>query len=210
MGTRNLTVVIQKSKPKIAQYGQWDGYPEGQGVVVLDFLRKAQLDKFKEKLKKTKFINRAKQKEINEFAESIGSKNGWMTLEQSAKYQAKYPLLTRDNGASILELIYESEEPENWIHNSYSFGTDSVFCEYAYVIDLDTMKFEVYKGFNKTPLTPNDRFYGVKKEKDVSEEYQPVIKIVEFDINKLPTKAEFLKQCKLAIKKFRKDSGDDE
>jgi len=28
MGTRHLTMVIQNKEPKVAQYGQWDGYPE--------------------------------------------------------------------------------------------------------------------------------------------------------------------------------------
>jgi hypothetical protein len=39
MGTRNLTRVICDGKTKVAQYGQWDGYPEGQGKTVLNFLR---------------------------------------------------------------------------------------------------------------------------------------------------------------------------
>jgi hypothetical protein len=31
MGTRNLTIVIADKKIKVAQYGQWDGYIEGNG-----------------------------------------------------------------------------------------------------------------------------------------------------------------------------------
>jgi len=38
MGTRNLTMVISDGKTKIAQYGQWDGYPSGQGADILAFL----------------------------------------------------------------------------------------------------------------------------------------------------------------------------
>ena len=37
MGTRNLTKVInEQGEVVVAQYGQWDGYPSGQGVNALN------------------------------------------------------------------------------------------------------------------------------------------------------------------------------
>ena len=39
MGTRHLIIVWYKGKYRIAQYGQWDGYPSGQGLRVLRFLK---------------------------------------------------------------------------------------------------------------------------------------------------------------------------
>ncbi|EGP83674.1 unnamed protein product [Zymoseptoria tritici ST99CH_3D1] len=38
MGTRHLILVWYKGKWHIAQYGQWDGYPGGQGMTVFRFL----------------------------------------------------------------------------------------------------------------------------------------------------------------------------
>jgi hypothetical protein len=38
MGTRHLIAAKIDGVYKLAQYGQWDGYPDGQGVAVLDFL----------------------------------------------------------------------------------------------------------------------------------------------------------------------------
>lgn len=38
MGTRHLIEVVVDGQIKVAQYGQWDGYPSGQGVDVLKFL----------------------------------------------------------------------------------------------------------------------------------------------------------------------------
>lgn len=37
MGTRNLTMVQFNNEIKVAQYGQWDGEPDGQGATVLEF-----------------------------------------------------------------------------------------------------------------------------------------------------------------------------
>ena len=41
MGTRHLIAVHKDGKYPIAQYGQWDGYPTGQGVRVLAFCQDA-------------------------------------------------------------------------------------------------------------------------------------------------------------------------
>lgn len=38
MGTRHLISVVLDGEYKIAQYGQWDGYPSGQGQAIVDFL----------------------------------------------------------------------------------------------------------------------------------------------------------------------------
>ncbi|KAF2194392.1 hypothetical protein K469DRAFT_773578, partial [Zopfia rhizophila CBS 207.26] len=37
-GTRHLICVFHKGRFVVAQYGQWDGYPEGQGVTLMKFL----------------------------------------------------------------------------------------------------------------------------------------------------------------------------
>ena len=37
MGTRNLTVVVHNQEVKVAQYGQYDGFPDSLGVKLLKF-----------------------------------------------------------------------------------------------------------------------------------------------------------------------------
>ena len=58
MGTRNLTLVInQEGEKKVAQYGQWDGYPSGVGAGVLRFLKNKEVfEKFKDNLVYTQGI----------------------------------------------------------------------------------------------------------------------------------------------------------
>lgn len=51
MGTRNLTCVVSNERYKVANYGQWDGYPSGLGISLLKFLNEdIDLNKFKEKV----------------------------------------------------------------------------------------------------------------------------------------------------------------
>ena len=162
MGTRNLTMVISNGKPKVAQYGQWDGYPDGQGKTILSTLKR--IDAAGEWAKfKTKIDN------LN-----------WLTDKQAKKIDADklwdihYPYLSRDAGGKIIEAIHfgkmtvsedynkKTEVKVNIIGltNSEDFANDSLFCEWAYVVDLDKNTFEVYKGFNLSPLKNNERFYS--------------------------------------------------
>lgn len=189
MGTRNLTMVIQNEKPVVAQYGQWDGYPKGQGYTVLEFLRKVDLKKFNEKLKNVRFVNAADEKKIQAFMKKIGCPDGWMTSEQSAKYHEKYPYMSRDHGAKILDLIYTSDG-EVLLQDSTSFAGDSLFCEWAYVIDLDNNTLECYGGFNKQPLNEGERF---KDAEPTDSGYLPITCIKKYPLDKLPTKRQFVK-----------------
>ena len=58
MGTRNLTVVKNNlGQTKIAQYGQWDGYPSYSGIQALSFLRgKTNVDNLLAKLDNVEFV----------------------------------------------------------------------------------------------------------------------------------------------------------
>lgn len=192
MGTRHLTMVIHKEKLKVAQYGQWDGYPSGEGETVLTFLKKTNLDDFKKKLENVRFINEEDEEEIQKFMESIGSPNGWMNSEQSSMYHKKYPYLSRDNGAEILDMIMESEESV-LLRDSSDFAGDSLFCEWAYLIDLDNNVLECYEGFNTTPLEDGQRFKNISLH-DYSgmNQYYPIKCIKKYPLDKLPTKEEFV------------------
>lgn len=191
MGTRNLTIVVQNGEYKVAQYGQFDGYPEGQGNTVLNFLKTADLDNFRNKVSQCYF---GTNEQIDEAYKPYCSPEGWMTIEQSDAFQAsEFGYLSRETAADILERIARSENGL-MLHNSLNFAADSLFCEWAYLVDLDKNVLEVYKGFNKEALTENDRFVNVKctDKWTVSQGYQPIRKINEFPIDNLPSREEFV------------------
>lgn len=140
MGTRNLTAVFIDGQYKIAQYGQWDGYPEGNGVSVLDFVRKIQNNKqkmelFKKKVRDVKWIT---QKDIDDINEKI--KDG-----KIKNWKAEYPELSRDTGADILDLVFDRPNGIK-LRNDLDFAFDHIFCEFIWAIDLDDGVFGLYVG----------------------------------------------------------------
>lgn len=148
METRNLVIVIHNEQPKIAEYCQWDGHPDGQGITALKFLETMEVEKFKAQVSRCKFVDDVKQKEINEFFEGITQDpEGWMTPEQIQLYHKTYPLLTHDLGAGILQQVYDCPDETIWVHNECQRMTQGNI-EWAYIIDLDNKTFEVYDGYN--------------------------------------------------------------
>jgi len=67
MGTRHLIAVAIDGEYKVAQYGQWDGYFEGQGVDVLNFLKNVDYNEFKNQVRNLTWIT----------PEDIETINGW-------------------------------------------------------------------------------------------------------------------------------------
>ena len=51
--------------------------------------------------------------------------------------------------------------------DNHTLLESSLFCEWAYIINLDTKMLEVYKGYNKSPDAPGR--YARKRVKDDSE-----------------------------------------
>lgn len=139
MGTRNLTMVIHKAETKVAQYGQWDGYPSGQGATVLEFLKSVNLSLFKERLLKVRFMNDRDNKEMDKFLASIGCSDGWMNSEQSNKFRKKYPLLSRDHGAEILNLIMDRDDDGSYFQVKHlkTYSLSELPSEEQFISDLE-------------------------------------------------------------------------
>ena len=83
-----------------------------------------------------------------------------------------------------------------YLEDDINFAADSLFCEWAYVIDLDKRTFEVYEGFNKEPLNEDERFFFLEeksyKEHRGVDQYHPVKLVKSWSLDELPTGEEFL------------------
>ncbi|ECN6005620.1 hypothetical protein ZD68_06300 [Salmonella enterica subsp. enterica serovar Brandenburg] len=190
MGTRHLTCVVKNNEYKVAQYGQWDGYPSGQGVNILNFLKEMSQDKF---LKGIDNCFEPTEEQIKswwaEAGHDIDKSNGLVSAEIYDRFMKNHPSLSRDMGSNILHFIQDSVTPVP-LQLNVEFAADSLFCEYAYVIDLDKGTFEIFKGFNSKPLADGERFYN--PETPVNAEYHPVRLIKEYRLSELPTEEAFL------------------
>jgi hypothetical protein len=139
MGTRGLTKVIYEGDIKVAQYGQWDHYPSGQGVAILSFLRgEGNIELLKNGIKNIKTISdKTLDKYVNEFSDN---ENGMMTMEQAESFKDKYPSLSRDTGGEILSVIANATNEVPLVLDP-EFEKDDLFCEGVYTVDLDQSMF---------------------------------------------------------------------
>lgn len=164
MGTRHLIKVKHNDKLKVAQYGQWDGYPDGQGVDILSFLsNKIKVQTLKDSLDKIRFLDRkGRDKEFLEEYQKNAPK--WSSDPDNRTDEQKFwfeTFYSRDVGAKLLENIINFDGDEI-VLDKCTDGEE--WCEGFYTIDLDKMTFHV-------------RFHEHEET---------------FDINNLPSKEDFL------------------
>ena len=155
MGTRHKQTVINKAgEIKVAQYGQWDGYPSGQGVEILRYLRSANLEEYQKNLDSIPLATTEQLEEIDEV-------ENWPEL---------YPYLSRDCGSNIHQMIENGEVEfvkhiDEWEANNW--------CDGFYTIDFSknefTSEFYDLKSTFKLDNLPTEEEYleiMVKKEEE--------------------------------------------
>lgn len=200
MGTRNLICVSEGDELKVAQYCQWDGYLEGQGQDIVKFLTSHDLNIFKEKLDKyTKLVS---MEEAWKFVpEKLKGKTSF-NLMGYAELNEAAPHLVQDTGAKILDMIYKLDY-EIQLADARTFAADSLFCEWAYVVNLGNNTLEIYEGFNQSPVPEGERFASLPLSKNESEHYSKyyqvkLYKVLPFEGLKESYKnliAEYAKEC---------------
>ena len=185
MGTRGLTAVYKDGTHRIAQYGQWDHYPSGQGITALNFLRSGKLPALIANLDKIEWLTDEKYEA--DTAHIAGGRQ-FITMEESAQIDRIFPFLSRNHGAGILEAVADYEgDGTIYLRDEITFAADSLFNEGTYVIDLDAGTFEVYEGFQTEPHAEG-RFASTEPR----EGYYPVRLVKTYTLDDLPTDDEFL------------------
>mgnify|MGYP000253513718 CR=1 FL=1 len=167
MGTRHLICIVLDGEYKLAQYGQWDGYLEGQGTVIAKTLQADDfdLDALKRGARAAEVISYDVKKKVyrEEFGVDLDVTDGIVPFEVSAAFRRKYEHLTRSHGAQVVRYLMTAANPQ--VQEPYlEFANDGLFCEWAYVLDLDREVVEVYRGFQKEPPAEDERFAKADQE----------------------------------------------
>ena len=142
MGTRNLTIVKDKAgTTRIAQYGQWDGYPSYSGIQALEFLRdEGNQALLHAKLDLVQFVG---DEEVDTLYKQYESTD-W----ENKDFLNAYPGLHRDTGIGILAVVANAITPIKTVDNT-EFANDKLFCEGIYEVDFSTNKFISIYADNK-------------------------------------------------------------
>lgn len=136
MGTRHLTVVVSDSAVRLAVYGQYDGYPTSA---------------------------------LADIRNALNLPDAWEHCRQHIRGSVVVDEMRRGDyeTASIrvgYGIIAELVERPVVTVDALAFGQDSLFCEYAYIVDLDRRTVELYGGFNKARAV--GAFGGAKLDSD--------------------------------------------
>ncbi|MBQ8373274.1 MAG: hypothetical protein IJX35_03060 [Candidatus Methanomethylophilaceae archaeon] len=65
--------------------------------------------------------------------------------------------------------------------------------DWAYVVDLDSGRMEVHRGFNMARVLPDERFYDGSRPNDGG--FYPFKQLFSFSLNNIPPDDDFIKMC---------------
>lgn len=160
MGTRNMTMVIdQEGNKKVAQYGQWDGYPSGVGVSLLNILKKEDvLNKLKDNLSKVRFLD--EEGIDKDFIDSYNKNTPeWSNepdnrTEEQKKWFSTY--ISRDLAEEVLLNIANSYEREIILIDRTETATGNGWVEWSYIVNFKNNTLSVYEHIDQKPLKTYD------------------------------------------------------
>lgn len=157
MGTRYLACVRANGKYKVAHGGALDGSMQGHGWSIANFINTdLDLVKFRKAIDECRFLS---DEEVEHLYKDLD--NDLITEDD---FFNKHPSLDSHAGAVKIFLLIQNEGLRDMFNNIH-WAADSLYCEWGYVLDLDTETFEIYQGFNTTPLNPGEPFYKLPIQK---------------------------------------------
>ena len=193
MGTRGLYGFVLGDQEKLS-YNHWDSYPAGLGTETLKFLSGGvDLDALKSQVENLRVLS---QEEIDEGpTDEDREKYGQYADSGVNRGQGWYSLLRDTQGD------WQKTLEAGIIEDSATFASNSLFCEWGYVINLDTGFLEVYEGFQREPHEEGrfaDRVEIVPKAEPGDyqrDQYYPIKLVAAYSLRELPTAEQLEEDC---------------
>lgn len=181
MGTRGAYGFRVDGKDYIS-YNHFDSYPSGLGVDILAqakslIARKGGIEALKKQVRKIRLVTNA----TPPTPEDIKRCEPFTDLSVSERSTSDWYCLLRKAQGRLDALVRCGV-----MMDSSAFLTDSLFCEYAYIINLDDGTLEFYMGFNEGSLRNGK-----------------VVLVTTFKLNRFPGERWFLRKCETMENKHR-------
>ena len=150
MGTRGAYGFRIKDQDKVT-YNHFDSYPEGLGRNMLEYISHTSLPRMRRVANRIILVgqdSRPSPELIQKYGEFADLGVSRQTLTEW------YCLLRKAQGN-----LFPYNHNLRHMIDTQAFLADSLFCEWAYIINLDNSQFEVYREFNQDPNVPG-RYAG--------------------------------------------------
>jgi hypothetical protein len=169
MGTRGLMAFTHNGEVK-AMYNHFDSYPTGLGTDMVNWILGRQGD-FSEAIEQFERLAAIDEDVVPTTDQKLALLR-YLNLNVATQTSDDWYSLLRETQGNPVETL-----KAGFFVDYFKFGFDSLFCEWAYVVDLDNQVLDVYKGFANTsngkglwgsvdkPSTPYegaDEYFGVQ------------------------------------------------
>ena len=166
------------------QYNHSDSYPSGLGADILN------QSKALAKMPAVSLRNKVASIRLHDgktppTANDIALLAPWTNLGVGQGSVSDWYCLTRNMQGDLLAHL-----KAGLIFDSRGFLKDSLFCEWAYIVNVDTRQLECYQGFNKSPNGAGR--YASLRDGD----YYGVRLVRTYPLGRLPSLERFLKELK--------------
>lgn len=191
MSTRGAIAFIIDGEEKIT-YNHSDSYPECLGVAMLNWARR-------HRHALTCDLHRGQSGGPVDLARKLRvvDPNSTPSAEDIARLRPQADLNVGERKITDWYCLLRNTQGDpdeilkaGVIENGAPFVADSLYCEWAYAIDLDGRTFEVFRGFQKRPHSAGR--WADRQSIDGSRGYHAVALIASWPLDKLPSEADFL------------------
>ena len=157
MGTRGIYGFRKNGIDKLT-YNHFDSYPDYLGATMAEFCADTPIDELNALYDRIELVNECEKPT----EEQINACRAFANVSVGTRRMDDWYCLLRELQG----------EPEKWkeidgtiyMIDNHNFILDSLFCEYGYIINLDTNELEFWEGYQKKPNSRNR--YGKQPNDD--------------------------------------------